>query len=59
LVHRHDDSGKPPEQAREWVNRVDQPNADLVDAAAGRADIVLDVTRWRGRLMPPQEGCGS
>src|SRR4051812_43290623 len=53
LVQRHDDSGKPPEQAREWVMRVDQPNADLVEAAGsvpGAADEVLDLTDWSGRI---------
>jgi pantothenate kinase len=53
LVRRHDDSGKPPEQAREWVGRVDQPNADLVEAAAGAADVVLDLSQWSGRLERP------
>jgi pantothenate kinase len=47
LVRRHDDSGKPPEQARAWVERVDQPNAVLVEAAESRADLVLDLTDWR------------
>jgi len=53
LVRRHNDSGKPPERAREWVLRVDQPNADLVEAAAavpGAADEVLDLTDWSGLL---------
>ena len=31
-----------------WVERVDQPNAGLVEAARERADLVLDLTRWRG-----------
>jgi pantothenate kinase len=47
LVRRHDDSGKPPELARAWVERVDQPNAVLVESAASRADLVLDLTDWR------------
>jgi pantothenate kinase len=50
LVQRHNDSGKEPAYAREWVARVDQPNADLVEAAAGNADLVLDLTDWSGRL---------
>ena len=48
LVARHVAFGKTPEEARAWVERVDQPNADLVEAARGRADLVLDLTRWRG-----------
>jgi pantothenate kinase len=53
LVRRHNDSGKDPAHAREWVNRVDQPNADLVEAAAAvpdAADEVLDLSAWSGRL---------
>jgi pantothenate kinase len=50
LVRRHRDSGKAPEHSRAWVARVDQPNAELVEAAAGAADLVLDLTAWSGRL---------
>jgi pantothenate kinase len=50
LERRHRDSGKPPEQSRSWVARVDQPNADLVEAAVGAADVVLDLSDWSGRL---------
>ena len=53
LVRRHNDSGKDPDHARQWVARVDQPNADQVEAAAvvpGAADEVLDLTAWSGRL---------
>jgi hypothetical protein len=32
----------------EWVNRVDQPNAALIEAARHRADLVLDLTDWSG-----------
>lgn len=46
LVARHVESGKDPEAARVWVARVDLPNARLVDAAAHRADLVLDLSRW-------------
>ncbi len=48
LVARHVASGKSPDEARAWVERVDRPNADLVEAARGQADLVLDLTRWRG-----------
>jgi pantothenate kinase len=56
LVKRHNDSGKDPAHAREWVARVDQPNADLVEAAAAvpdAADEVLDLTDWSGRIERP------
>lgn len=46
LVARHVRFGKTPDQARAWVERVDEPNARLVQAAADRADLVLDLTGW-------------
>ena len=61
LVRRHNASGKPADQAREWVARVDQPNADLVEAVADQADVLLDVSAWSGELglsRPPRD-CGS
>lgn len=47
LVERHVQFGKAPAAAREWVERVDQPNAVLVEEARGRADVVLDLTDWQ------------
>ncbi|MDN4159952.1 nucleoside/nucleotide kinase family protein [Nocardioides abyssi] len=44
LVARHVRHGKTPDEARAWVERVDEPNARLVDAAADRADHVVDLT---------------
>jgi pantothenate kinase len=46
LVARHVASGKSPDAAAAWVARVDEPNARLVEAAAERADLVVDLTRW-------------
>ncbi|MFC4782911.1 nucleoside/nucleotide kinase family protein [Nocardioides sp. MAHUQ-72] len=46
LVARHVAFGKSPDAARAWVERVDQPNAELVEAARDRADLVLDLTDW-------------
>ena len=46
LVARHVRFGKTPAQAAEWVARVDEPDARLVDAAAERADLVVDLTDW-------------
>ena len=50
LVRRHIEAGRDAPGAREWVARVDQGNADLVEAVAGRADEVLDLSVWRGSL---------
>lgn len=44
LVARHVRHGKTPAEARAWVDRVDEPNARLVEAVAARADRVLDLT---------------
>lgn len=52
LEARHRAFGKDAEQARAWVARVDEPNARLVEASAGRADRVLDLTEWRGTNTP-------
>ena len=39
LVARHVEFGKSPGQARAWVSRVDDPNAELVLASRHRADV--------------------
>ncbi|QIK68609.1 nucleoside/nucleotide kinase family protein [Nocardioides sp. HDW12B] len=41
LVARHVRFGKSADAARDWVDRVDQPNADLVATTRGRADLVV------------------
>lgn len=43
LVARHVRFGKTPDEARAWVARVDEPNARLVEAAAVRADLVVEL----------------
>lgn len=43
LVHRHVGFGKSPDQARAWVERVDEPNAALVQQYAHLADLHLDM----------------
>ena len=48
LVRRHIAFGKTPEQARAWVDRVDEPNAELVEAHRDGADRVVDLTDWDG-----------
>jgi pantothenate kinase len=54
LVARHVRFGKTPDEARAWVDRVDEPNARLVEAAADRADLVVDLTSW----APPRTDPG-
>ncbi len=44
LVARHVRFGKSPEEARAWVARVDEANAALVEAAAVRADVVVELS---------------
>jgi pantothenate kinase len=46
LVARHVAFGKSPGEARAWAERVDGANARLVQAVAGRADVVVDLTDW-------------
>jgi len=43
LVARHVEFGKTPDEARDWVARVDDANAALIEAAAGRADLVIEL----------------
>jgi pantothenate kinase len=43
LVKRHIQFGKSPEEARAWVQRVDEPNAVLVNTSAHLADLHLDM----------------
>lgn len=47
LVARHVAFGKTPEQASDWVQCVDEPNARLVEASSRLADRILDLTHWR------------
>lgn len=46
LVRRHVEFGKTPAEARAWVQRVDEPNARLVQASRHRATREVDLTRW-------------
>jgi pantothenate kinase len=41
LISRHIQFGKPPDQAREWVERLDEANARIVGAMAPAADLVI------------------
>ena len=44
LVERHVRFGKTPAEARAWVASVDEPNARLVEACRGRADLVVELS---------------
>lgn len=55
LVARHVAFGKSPAAASAWVSRVDRANGVRVEAAAHRADLVLDLTSWSG-LGPGRPG---
>lgn len=46
LIARHVEFGKTPDEAWAWVERSDRPNAVLVEAAAHRADRIIDLTGW-------------
>lgn len=46
LLDRHVRFGKSPDAARAWVAAVDEPNARLIAASAGRADLRVDVSGW-------------
>jgi hypothetical protein len=43
LVRRHEEFGKSPGAARAWVERVDEPNAELVRGSRVAADLVVPV----------------
>ena len=47
LTARHVEFGKSEMGAREWVDRVDEPNARLVESTRPRADRVIDLSAWR------------
>ncbi len=47
LVARHERFGKAPDQAREWVAVVDEPNAAAIAAWRDTADLVVDVAGLR------------
>lgn len=45
LIARHVRFGKSAAQAREWVERVDEPNARMIEQTRDRADLVLDMQK--------------
>jgi pantothenate kinase len=44
LLTRHVEFGKTEDEARRWMARVDEPNAQRVQATRGRADLVVDLS---------------
>ena len=46
LIARHEQFGKSPDAARQWVHTVDEPNAQLIESREAAADRILDVTNW-------------
>ena len=48
LVARHVAFGKTPDEARSWVERVDEPNTRLVESTGCAADRVVDLSAWDG-----------
>ena len=48
LVARHERFGKSSDAARAWVAGVDEPNARLVAATRGEADLVVDADSIAG-----------
>ena len=45
LVRRHEQFGRSAQDAQAWVEQTDAPNARLIDATKGRAQVVF---RWDG-----------
>lgn len=46
LLARHVAFGKSEQEAKEWIARVDEPNARLVEQTRSQADMVIDLTVW-------------
>ena len=53
LVRRHVRFGKAPDAARAWVASVDEPNAALIAATRGRADLVVPTAVLEAVGDPP------
>jgi pantothenate kinase len=41
LINRHIQFGKTPDEARDWVERLDEVNARIADATAPAADLLI------------------
>ena len=56
LLARHVRFGKAPDFARHWVATVDEPNAVLIEATRGRADLVVPSAVLETIGSPPAPG---
>jgi pantothenate kinase len=52
LVERHVHHGRTRAAAEAWVEHTDEPNARLVNATAGRADLVVDAVTVSAWMAP-------
>ncbi|WP_217206861.1 nucleoside/nucleotide kinase family protein [Streptomyces sp. AC550_RSS872] len=59
LIARHEEFGKPHDQAVAWVLRSDQRNADLVAATRERAELVVPATALPVPQEPPAAHAGT
>lgn len=50
LLARHVEHGKSALQAAAWVDRVDEPNARLVEQTRSGADRLVDLSLWNGTV---------
>ncbi|WP_129666298.1 nucleoside/nucleotide kinase family protein [Phytoactinopolyspora endophytica] len=46
LIDRHIQFGKSPDEAVIWVQTVDSPNAQLIEASRKNADLHIDLSSW-------------
>ncbi|MFZ1491919.1 MAG: nucleoside/nucleotide kinase family protein, partial [Candidatus Competibacter denitrificans] len=44
LIDRHEQFGRSPQAARDWVAQTDEPNARLIESTQSRTDIRF---RWQ------------
>ncbi|MFJ7073827.1 nucleoside/nucleotide kinase family protein [Streptomyces sp. NPDC098781] len=59
LIARHEEFGKPHDEAVAWVLRSDQPNAELVAATRDRADLLVPPTAVPSPHEPPTARAGA
>ncbi|WP_235557411.1 MULTISPECIES: nucleoside/nucleotide kinase family protein [Microbacterium] len=56
LVARRESHGHPHDEAVDWVGSVDEPNAQLVESARDRADLIIRVADTASADATPTEG---
>jgi pantothenate kinase len=63
LMERHMRGGKSVEQAKDWVKRIDLPNARTAEGTRFNADVIIqrntedDISeiRWKGEVLQPEK----